>query len=129
MVETDEIYVVPHFISEGYFTPKVIPRELGLAGPIARRNGKIIKYCEPIGSHPRMTDLLLQQVTRIAPDIPLAQTVLWSLPMEPALMRIPPSSQKSWPRKSDSVISVARLAVCLEEEPLISDRPSLVSFP
>ena len=69
-VETDEIYVVPHFTSEGYFTQKVIPRELGLAGPITRRNGRTIKYCEPVGSHPRMTELLLQQVTRIARIFP-----------------------------------------------------------
>ena len=52
MVETDEIYVVPHFISEGYFTQKVILRELGLADPISRRNGRTIQYCEPVGSHP-----------------------------------------------------------------------------
>ena len=76
MVETNEIYVIPHFITEGYFTRKVISRELELAGPITRRKGRTIKYCEPVGSHPRMTDLLLQQVTRIAPDIPLDQTTL-----------------------------------------------------
>ena len=28
MVESDDIYVVPNFISEGYFTETIIPREL-----------------------------------------------------------------------------------------------------
>ena len=32
-VESEEVYVVPAFISEGYFTQQVIPRELGLEGP------------------------------------------------------------------------------------------------
>jgi sirohydrochlorin cobaltochelatase len=43
MVETEEVYVVPHFISEGYFTQKVIPREMELTGPITRRDNKVIK--------------------------------------------------------------------------------------
>ena len=30
------VYVVPNFISSGYFTEQVIPRELGLAGPITQ---------------------------------------------------------------------------------------------
>ncbi len=29
-----EVYVVPNFISEGYFTQTVVPRELELNGPI-----------------------------------------------------------------------------------------------
>ena len=130
MVETDEIYVVPHFISEGYFTPKVIPRELGLAGPITRRNGKTIQYCEPIGSHPRMTDLLLQQVTRIAPDIPLAQTT----PLVAAHGTGLNENSAVVAKKLAKEIGFRNLcgqvlAVNLEEEPLISDRPSFVSFP
>ena len=32
MVDRDDIYVVPNFISEGYFTRTVIPRELELDG-------------------------------------------------------------------------------------------------
>src|ERR1044072_3905577 len=56
MVDSDDIYVVPNFISEGYFTRTVIPRELELEGPITRRGGRPIKSGEPVGSHPRMTD-------------------------------------------------------------------------
>jgi len=47
----DDIYVVPNFISEGYFTRTVIPRELELTGPVTQRDGRTIKYCEPVGNH------------------------------------------------------------------------------
>src|ERR1700744_3832475 len=60
-VDAEEIYVVPNFISEGYFTRTVIPRELELTGPVTQHDGRTIKYCEPVGSHPRMTDLLLHR--------------------------------------------------------------------
>ena len=34
MIERDDVYVVPNFISEGYFTRTVIPRELELQGAV-----------------------------------------------------------------------------------------------
>src|ERR1700675_916933 len=44
-----EVYVVPNFISEGYFTQTVIPRELELNGLITKRsNGQLWRYCEPV---------------------------------------------------------------------------------
>src|ERR1700720_4426006 len=76
MVEGDDIYVVPNFISEGYFTETVIPRELELVGPITHRSGKIIKYCEPVGNDPRMVDLLLHRARAAAPNVPLEKTSL-----------------------------------------------------
>ncbi len=71
------VYVVPNFISEGYFTQTIIPRELELDGPETRRqNGQVWRYCEPVGNHPRMTDLLLQRADEIAPNVPKAETSL-----------------------------------------------------
>lgn len=58
LVERDEVYLVPHFISEGYYTREVIPRELGLRGPSTERGGKVFRYCDPVGGHPGVTDLL-----------------------------------------------------------------------
>ena len=69
MVDADDIYIVPNFISEGYFTRTVIPRELELTGPVTRRDGRTIKYCEPVGNHPRMTELLLHRAAEIAPGV------------------------------------------------------------
>src|SRR6266404_1748884 len=65
-----EVFVVPNFISEGYFTQIVVPRELELNGPITNRpNGQAWKYCEPVGNHPMVTELLLRRAREIAPDI------------------------------------------------------------
>src|SRR5215471_8828829 len=72
-----EVYVVPNFISEGYFTQTVVPRELNLNGPTTKRsNGQIWNYCEPVGNHPMMTELLLKRAGEIAPDALPAETTL-----------------------------------------------------
>jgi len=49
-----EVCVVPNFISEGYFTQTVIPRELELNGATTKQaNGQTWKYRQPVGNHPR----------------------------------------------------------------------------
>src|SRR5437773_10716872 len=70
-----EVYVVPNFISEGYCTQTVVPRELELNGRITKRsNGQVWKYCEPVGNHPLMTELLLKRARDIATDVDPAET-------------------------------------------------------
>jgi sirohydrochlorin cobaltochelatase len=59
------VYVVPNFISSGYFTEQIIPRELGLEGPITRRENQEIVYCEPVGLHPSMTEALLHRAREV----------------------------------------------------------------
>ena len=61
----ERVYIVPDFISSGYFTEEVIPRELGLSGPLTRRNGKTLCYCEPVGLHPAMTEVLLERAAAV----------------------------------------------------------------
>ena len=58
MIDADEIYVVPDFISEGYFTQEVIPREFGLTGPTTVVDNKTFHCCDPVGIHPSMTSLI-----------------------------------------------------------------------
>src|SRR5277367_157626 len=41
-----QVYVAPNFISSGYFTEQIIPRELGLRGPVTRLEEQDIFYCE-----------------------------------------------------------------------------------
>jgi sirohydrochlorin cobaltochelatase len=76
MVDSDDVYIVPNFISEGYFTETVIPRELGLDGPVTHRLGKTICYCDPVGSDPRMVELVLRSARQVAPDVPTDQASL-----------------------------------------------------
>lgn len=76
MVDSDVIYIVPNFISEGYFCQQVLPRELRLDGPVTYRDGKTIYYCDPVGIHPNMTRLLLQRADEVAPGVPRERTSL-----------------------------------------------------
>jgi sirohydrochlorin cobaltochelatase len=65
-----EVYVVPNFISEGYFTQTVIPRELELNGlSTVRPNGQVWHYCQPVGNNPAMTKILVSRAREIAPSV------------------------------------------------------------
>ncbi|MFN0067118.1 MAG: CbiX/SirB N-terminal domain-containing protein [Limisphaerales bacterium] len=66
------VFIVPLFISEGYFTEQVIPRELGLGGHgrpdfrLVQVNGaQTIRYCGPVGTHDAMTDVLLARAREV----------------------------------------------------------------
>jgi sirohydrochlorin cobaltochelatase len=59
------VYVVPNFISSGYFTEQVIPRELGLSGPISQIGTQEIYYCQPVGLSGAMTGVLLQRAREV----------------------------------------------------------------
>lgn len=75
-VDSQDIYIVPNFISEGYFCQQVLPRELRLEGPVTHRDGRTIRYCDPVGIHPNMTKLLLQRANEVAPGVPRGETSL-----------------------------------------------------
>lgn len=69
LLESEEVYLVPIFISEGYFTGEVIPRELGLCGPapsVTVRAGRTLHYCAPVGTHPWMTGMILRRAEETA---------------------------------------------------------------
>jgi len=76
MIEADEIYVVPSFISEGYFTQEVIPRELELEARTSTVFGKTIHYCDPVGIHDTMTDLLIERAKEVSENAPVEDTTL-----------------------------------------------------
>ncbi|HWI46579.1 MAG TPA: CbiX/SirB N-terminal domain-containing protein [Rubrobacter sp.] len=60
-IESEDVYVVPAFISEGYFTQLVIPRELGLEGPLTRKGEKTVRYAGPLGTFEGMPDVILER--------------------------------------------------------------------
>ena len=56
-INAAEVFVVPNFAGVGYFTHEVIPREMGLSGPVtrvadARGEMRCIHYTPPVGAHP-----------------------------------------------------------------------------
>lgn len=76
MIDSGEVYIVPDFISEGYFTQEVIPREFGLSGSSTSVHGKTLHYCLPVGVHRSMTGLLLDRAREIAPGVAPSDTTV-----------------------------------------------------
>jgi sirohydrochlorin cobaltochelatase len=126
-----EVYVVPNFISEGYFTQTVIPRELKLNGRTTKRDtGQIWKYCEPVGNHPLMTELLVQRAREIAPGVPETETSLLIVAHGTDLNE---NSAVAAKREAERIRALGRYAnvlnVYMEEFPLVSDWKVLTSTP
>lgn len=72
-----EVFIVPNFTVEGYFVRNVIPKELGLTGPVTRRaDGQILRLCLPVGSHPRITEVLLHRAREAAPEVDFSRAAL-----------------------------------------------------
>lgn len=57
-VRSEEVFVVPFFIADGYYTRKVIPEQMGLTGPLTHRNGQRLHYTRSVGGHPLFAHLL-----------------------------------------------------------------------
>ena len=68
-------FVVPMFVSDGYFTEEAIPAALGLVGRNQRAGaqelgGRSIHYCHPVGTHDRMTDVILARAAGVVSQHP-----------------------------------------------------------
>jgi len=129
-VASDEIYVAPNFISEGYFTQEIIPREMGLHGAVTRLGGRVIKYCEPVGNHPRMTELLLRRAAGIAPGIPRDRTSLVIVGHGTTRNENSASAVKGQVEKISALNVYAEVTgAFMEQEPLVADWRTLTSQP
>ena len=126
-----EVYVVPNFISEGYFTETVIPRELELNGRITKRvNGQTWKYCKPVGSHPMMTELLMQRARDIAPAVDPAETSLLIVAHGTDLNENSAVAAKREAQKIRELgCYAAVLNVYMEEAPLVAEWKTLSTTP
>jgi sirohydrochlorin cobaltochelatase len=121
MVDAEEVYVVPNFISEGYFTRTVIPRELELTGAVTRRGGRTIKYCEPVGNHARMTELLLRRAAEVAPEVAPRETSLFIVGHGTDLNENSAvAAKREVERIAERGIYAEVLNAYMEEEPLIA---------
>jgi sirohydrochlorin cobaltochelatase len=70
-ISAPRVFIAPLFISEGYFSGDVIPRELGF-GPNAhlRTPNSEFFYCRPVGTHDSMTRVLLARAREIVAQFP-----------------------------------------------------------
>jgi sirohydrochlorin cobaltochelatase len=73
-IDTEKVFIVPNFISRGYFTETVLPREFAIGGRVSQIAGKTVHYCEPVGTHPLMAEVLLHSA--LAMRAPARETSL-----------------------------------------------------
>jgi len=75
-VAAPRVFLVPLFMSEGYFSGREIPRELGfeltddLASRVRRRGAQTLAYCRPIGTHERMSRVVLARAREVVERFP-----------------------------------------------------------
>ena len=124
-----EVYVVPNFVSEGYFTQTVIPRELEMDGRTTRRpNGQQWHYCPPVGSNSSITELLLRRARDVAPNVDPDQTSLLIVAHGTDLNE---NSAVAAKREADKIRAFGEYALVLnvymEEPPLVSDWKKLTT--
>ena len=123
-IEESSAYLVPNFISEGYFTREVLPREWELEGPVTQRDGKILYYCDPVGIHSRMTDLLLNRARAlIGNEVSPTETALFLVGHGTALAR---KSRESVEFQAKRIRELEAgfaevVDLYLEEEPSVSE--------
>lgn len=131
LIDSNEVYVVPDFISEGYFTQDVIPRELRLTGPTTVVRHKTFHYCLPVGIHPSMTGLIRRRAREVAPSIDPAATTLIIVGHGTGLNQ---NSSKAIRDQVDLIAAsdagyAAVLAAYMEEPPFIADWDQLAPTP
>jgi sirohydrochlorin cobaltochelatase len=129
------VFIVPLFISEGYFTEQVIPRELGFRTNdqddfprVQQRGEQTLFYCGPVGTHDRMTEVLLARAREVVEQHPFPRA---PKPAETALFiaghgtGLNEDSRKAIERQVE-LIRARNLyaevhAVFMEEDPRIGD--------
>jgi sirohydrochlorin cobaltochelatase len=77
------VFLAPLFTSEGYFSEKVIPKELGFDTDDCHQlrrfrvcGAQTIFYCRPVGTHERMTGVLLARGREVIEKFPFPRTPL-----------------------------------------------------
>lgn len=58
----EQVYVVPVFTAQGFYTQRVIPVEMGLSGAVTHRGGMTVHYARTLGEHEHMPNVLLKRV-------------------------------------------------------------------
>lgn len=71
-LDAPRVFIAPLFISEGYFSERLIPKALGFweAGEggfcrVRRKGGQTFFYCKPVGTHESMTGALLARAREV----------------------------------------------------------------
>lgn len=75
--DTPRVFIVPLFISEGYFSTQVLPQRLGFpvsdSGELQRiqkRGSQTLHFCEPVGTHESMAEIILSRAAEVVAKFP-----------------------------------------------------------
>lgn len=76
-IQRSKVFLVPLFISEGFFSEQVIPEALGFSDNGSGKQNRVLErgnqrwiYCRPVGTHPSMTRVLLARAQEIVQRFP-----------------------------------------------------------
>lgn len=135
------VFVVPLFISDGWFTETVVPTELGLRSPgapafprVQTRGQQTVIYCRAVGSHPAMSEVLIERARTVVRSRPFPRPPAES---DMALLiaghgtSYSPGSRKSIEDQVRTISALGTFAdvrgVFLEEDPKVADAWDLVT--
>ena len=142
-ISAPRVFIVPLFISEGYFSDEIIPRELGFSehstlNPLPGQSGattgqpSTICYCQPVGTHDSMTRVLLARANEIVETFPFPRA---PKPKNITLFVAGHGTEKNANsrRAIERQVGLLRAlnryaavhAIYLEESPRIADYPAL----
>ncbi|MEI6196288.1 MAG: CbiX/SirB N-terminal domain-containing protein [Verrucomicrobiota bacterium] len=135
-IAAPRVFIVPFFISEGYFSTEIIPQELGFSFPenlkLKTQNSEVF-YCLPVGSHDQMTAVILARAREVAEQFPFPRA---PKPADTTLLIAGhgtgrnANSRKAVERQVGLIralnIYAAVSAVFMEEAPFIKGCPALV---
>jgi sirohydrochlorin cobaltochelatase len=71
-ITAPRVFIVPFFISEGWFSTEIIPKELGFPSVPSSiiHPPSSLHYCRPVGSHDLMTTVILARAQEMAEQFP-----------------------------------------------------------
>ncbi len=110
---TPRVFVVPLMTGPGYFVEEVIPQTLGLkvAGAadfprVQQRGGRLLYYTHPVGTHPRLAELLLERARTAVAQHPFPRA---PRPEETTLVVVGHGTERSDRSRRAVEMQVARL--------------------
>ncbi len=130
LVTAERVVVVPVFAGKGYYTDVLIPREMGLTGPVTRRDGREILYTEAAGCDPRIPGLMACRADGVVRSAGIDPTTASLLLIAHGSAR--PGGSGETPKAIAAAIAgmdhfaETRLAF-LEQEPYARDWPALLT--
>jgi sirohydrochlorin cobaltochelatase len=127
-VSAPRVFIVPLFISEGYFAGETIPRALGFgASRTVQYASGTTFYCQPIGTHESMTKVILARAAEVTRQFPFPRV---PKPAETTLFIAGHGTEKNGKSRQpiDRQVEVIRAqkiyadvqAVFMEEEPCLA---------